>query len=146
MDELPPREVGQMNFMPRLISERHHARQNQQSNQDPSKSSSHSHARLTAAVAGCQERTCAHVLKNSHVLYCQMNAVLQMFHVVPRLRSYSGAVTPDSSPAIENLTAIQSSYRGLRGVVAPSSRWPRCKRGPRFRNVWRPQPRIACVF
>ena len=56
-DEFPPGEVGQMNLVAGVIGERHHARQNQQRDQYPTKSSTHSHARLTAAATGCQERT-----------------------------------------------------------------------------------------
>jgi hypothetical protein len=52
-----------MDFMAGLIGERHDARQNHQRYDYPAKSSTHSHARLTAAAMECQERTCAVVLK-----------------------------------------------------------------------------------
>jgi hypothetical protein len=68
VDEFLPGKVGQMNFMARLVGERHHARQNQQSYQYPTKSSTHSHARLTAALTECQERTRIEVLKSPHLL------------------------------------------------------------------------------
>ena len=67
-DEFPPGKVGQMNLMARVIGERHHARQNQQRDEYPTESSTHSQARLTAAGTGCQERRCAYVLNGADAL------------------------------------------------------------------------------
>ena len=55
-DEFAPGEIGQMNLMTGLVGERDHARQNHQGNQYPTKSSTHSHARLTAAADGVSRK------------------------------------------------------------------------------------------
>ena len=61
-DKLLPREVRQVNLVAGLIGERHQCRQNQQSNKNPSKSASHSHASVTVGTSECQEMTRVRVL------------------------------------------------------------------------------------
>src|SRR5277367_3038348 len=67
-DESSPGEIGQMNLMARLIRQASEGRQNDESDEYPAESCTHSHARLTATATECQERTRARVLKSPHVL------------------------------------------------------------------------------
>src|SRR5271165_4969237 len=69
-----------MNLMARLIGERHHSRQNQQRDQYPTESATHSQARLTAVVTGCQERRCAGVPNDAEALMMDSSIVTDNSH------------------------------------------------------------------